>query len=162
MKCLLSLLLPLIMLSSSVRSFTTKTIGVTGRSGRAACITRSASFLSSPASLSHQQQQRMRAVAPSYYSAVVSTSTTSSTTRWMSSGEGDGPSVVEQCRQKIAVALDTEDVTVTGELHFGLYVRPCFYLAMRVFIAMQLFTRERFTALLMNYHVCRLLSIIMV
>lgn len=28
----------------------------------------------------------------------------------------DGPTIVDTCRQKIAVALETEDVKVTGEL----------------------------------------------
>lgn len=37
--------------------------------------------------------------------------------RWMSAPTGvDGPTIVDTCRQKIAVALETEDVKVTGEL----------------------------------------------
>ena len=95
-----SLILSLIMLSSFVRSFTTtNTIQVAAR-----CMSRSPSIAQSASMLS---------------TATASTSLSSLfTARWMSSGAQDGgTSIVETCRKKIALALETEDVKVTGMFH---------------------------------------------
>mmetsp|Transcript_19254 Transcript_19254/g.29205 ORF Transcript_19254/g.29205 Transcript_19254/m.29205 type:complete len:179 (-) Transcript_19254:70-606(-) len=115
---LLSILLQTIMLLSPlVKSFTLQsTSRVAGRRyasvacqrsiGSAAVshiAGRSASTLTSPSFTSYQ---------PSVSSSMTTTTTTS---RWMSTpGSEDGPSVVETCREKICVALETDDVKVIG------------------------------------------------
>ncbi|KAL7523982.1 hypothetical protein ACHAXR_000390, partial [Thalassiosira sp. AJA248-18] len=101
------------MLVSLVKSFTSQSIRVGGR--RRAVAFHSAAAINSRSSVPSSASLSSASAAPS--STVGSVVAQSSlTTSWMSSSPpGDGEtSVVETCREKIAVALETDDVKVIG------------------------------------------------
>mmetsp|Transcript_16617 Transcript_16617/g.32420 ORF Transcript_16617/g.32420 Transcript_16617/m.32420 type:complete len:166 (+) Transcript_16617:47-544(+) len=104
-----AVLLPLAMLSPSVRAFAAKTFGTAANSVRATFIRP----VSSVPTVSHNSSAQPMAVVippPDVHRQFIS----KTTARWMSSPEGEGPSIVDQCRQKISVALETDDVKVIG------------------------------------------------
>lgn len=103
-------LLHLAMLYPSVRAFTAKAFGTAATSARSNFI-RSVSSVPAISSNASAQPKAFVISRADVRRQFIS----KTTTRWMSSIEGEGPSIVEQCRQKISVALETDDVKVIGE-----------------------------------------------
>ncbi|KAL7472070.1 hypothetical protein ACHAXS_012399 [Conticribra weissflogii] len=102
-------LLSLAMLSPSVRAFTTKTFGTVARCAKASGIGSVSSLRTISSNASTLSKAVVISPADGHHQLISKT-----TARWMSSAEGEGPSIVDQCRQKISVALETDDVKVIG------------------------------------------------